>query len=74
MHKKIIKLHDTGIEEFEFHEYKIPILINEIDINEIVVSDKFPFGKQDFNISLVTKIIKKLNLYAYSFQKRMYIE
>ena len=74
MHKKIIKLDDTGIEEFEFHEYKIPILINEIDINEIVVSDKFPFGKQDFNISLVTKIIKKLNLYTYSFQKRMHIE
>ena len=74
MHKTIIKLDDTGIEEFEFHEYKIPILINEIDINEIVVSDKFPLGKQDFNISLVTKIIKKLNLYAYSFQKRMHIE
>ena len=25
-----------------------PISINDIDINEIVVSNKFPFGKQDF--------------------------
>ena len=28
----------------------------------------------NLNISLVTKVIKKLNLYAYSFEKQMYIE
>ena len=32
----------------KFHQYKSPILINNIDINEVVVSKKFPFGKQDF--------------------------
>ena len=32
--------------------------INNIDINKIVVSSKLPFGKQDFNISQVTKILK----------------
>ena len=35
--------------EYEFHQYKIPILINNIDINKIVVFNKFPFSKQDFN-------------------------
>ena len=48
MDQKIIKCHDTEIEEYEFHQYKSPISINDIDINEIVVSNKFSFGKQDF--------------------------
>ena len=54
---------DTEIEEYKFHQHKSPMLINDTYINEIVVSIKFLFGKQDFiNISLVTKIIKKLDL------------
>ena len=48
MDKKIIKFDDTEVEEFEFHEHKSPILINDINIDKIVVSDKLPFGKQDF--------------------------
>ena len=48
MDKKIIKFSDTEIEEYVFHQDKSSILINDIDINEIVVSNKFPFGKQDF--------------------------
>ena len=43
--KKIIKFDDTEIKEYEFHQYKRPISINDIDINEILVSNKFPFGK-----------------------------
>ena len=31
-----------------FHQYKSPISINDTDINKIVVSNKFPFGKHDF--------------------------
>ena len=66
---------DTEIEEFKFNQHKSSMLINHTYINEIVVSIKFLFGKQDFiNISLVTKIIKKLDLYAYSFQKWVYIK
>ena len=41
MNKKIA----TEIEECEFHQYKSPILINNIDTNEIVVFNKFHFGK-----------------------------
>ena len=40
MDKKIIKFDDTETEEY--------ILINDVDINKIVVSNKLPFGKQDF--------------------------
>ena len=48
MDKKIIKFRNTEIEEYKFHQYKSPISIKKKDINEIVVSNKFPFGKQDF--------------------------
>ena len=69
MDKNIVKFDETEIEEFKFHQYKSPILINDIDINEIIVSNEFPFDNKILNILLVTKIIKKLDLYAYSFQK-----
>ena len=68
MDKKIIKFDDTDIEEYEFHQYKSPISINDIDVKEIVLSNKFTLDRKSLNISLVTKIIKKLDVYAYSFQ------
>ena len=43
-----MKFDDNEIQEDEFHQYKNPNLINLIDINDIVVSNKFPCGKQDF--------------------------
>ena len=46
--KQIIKFYGTKIEEYKFRQYKSPISINDIDINEIVVSNKFSFGKPDF--------------------------
>ena len=43
MDKKILKFDDIEIGELEFHQYKSHIVINNIDINEIVVSNTFPF-------------------------------
>ena len=74
MDTKIIKFDDTEIEEFEFHQHKSPILINDIDIDKIVVSDKLPFGKQDFKYFIGYKDAKKIDLYAYSVQKWIYIK
>ena len=74
MTKKIIKFDDNETEEYEFYQYKTPISINDIDINKIVISNKFPFGKKAFNISLVTNTLKKLDLYAYSIHKLLYIK
>ena len=48
MDKKIIKFDETEIEEYEFYQYKSPVSINNKNINEILVSNKFPFGKQHF--------------------------
>ena len=38
MDKKIIKFDGNEIEEYKFHQHRSPILINDIDINNIVVS------------------------------------
>ena len=48
MDKKIIIFDDTEIEEYKLCQYKSHISTNDLDINEIVVSNKLPFGKQDF--------------------------
>ena len=38
MDKKIIKFDGNETEEYKFHQHRSPILINDIDINNIVVS------------------------------------
>ena len=48
MDKTIIKFDDNETEEYKFHQYKCLILIENIDINKMVVSNKFLFSKQDF--------------------------
>ena len=52
----------------------ITIVIKHVDINKIVVSNKVPLGKKDLNILLVTKMLKKINLYVYFSQKWLHIE
>ena len=60
MDKRIIKFDDTEIEEYELHQCKSPILISDLDINEIVVSISFLLVNKILNISSVTKVRKKL--------------
>ena len=65
MIKKIVKFDEykkklmKKIDE-KFHQFKSPILINDIDINEIVLSNKFPFGKQDFKCLINYKDNKEI--------------
>ena len=37
-----------------------PISINDVDINEIVISNKFPFGQQDFKYFIGYKDNKEI--------------
>ena len=48
MDKRIINFDDTEIKKCSFHQNKSFILINDIDSNKAVVSNKLPFGKHDF--------------------------
>ena len=47
----------------------IALLINEIDINEIVVSNKLPFGKDDFKHFIGYKDDKKIRPLCIFFPK-----
>ena len=44
MEKIVIKFDDIEIEKQKFHQHKGPISIKNIDIDEIVVSNKVSFG------------------------------
>ena len=68
MDKKVIKFGDTEIKKHKFHQHDSLTSINNIDINEIVVS-KISFNKMILNTLFVTKMIKKLDLYLYCLQK-----
>ena len=70
MDKKIIKFDDTKIEEYEFHEHKSPISINNIDINKIVVSNKLHFGKQDFKYFIGYKDVKNVTFMHISSKNK----
>ena len=48
MNKKIIKFDDTQIEKYNFQQYKSPFLMDNIDVNKIVLSNKISFGRNDF--------------------------
>ena len=45
-----------------FHQYKSPIFIDDIDINEIVGSNNFPFGKENFKFFIGYKDKKEVKL------------
>ena len=47
-------------------------MIDDIDINKIVVSNKFTYGKQDFKYFIGYKDDTKLGLWAYYFQTLVY--
>ena len=59
MDKRILKCGDTEAEEYKFCQHKSIISINDIDTNKIVVSNKLPFGKQDFEYFIGYKDTKK---------------
>ena len=73
-----IKFDEPDFEEYVFRQYKSLISINSIDVNEIVVSNKFLFGKQGFKYFIGYKyfrlVTKKLDLYPYFFQKWVYMK
>ena len=62
MDKKIVTFYETEIEEYEFHQYKSSISINDKDISEMVVSNKFPFVKQDFKYFIGYKYNKNIKI------------
>ena len=69
MDKKIIKFPETEVKKNKFYQNKSPILMNDIDINRIVVSNKLPLGKQDFRYFIGYKNDKRIRLLCEFFPK-----
>ena len=59
MDKTIIKFDDTEVEKYKFRQHKSPFLIDNIDINKILVSNKVSFGKKNFEYFVGYKDAKK---------------
>ena len=57
------------LKDAKFNQYKSPISINDIDINKIVVPNKFGFGKQDFKYFIGYKDSETVRPYVYSINK-----
>ena len=72
MNKKIIKFEDTEIEAYILHQNENPILINNIDINNIILSNKLPFGKQGFKYFTGYKGFEKIG-FLYILRPQMII-
>ena len=60
MEEEIKEFDDTEIEENEFHKYKIPISVSDRDVTKIVVSNFFPFGKQESKYFIGYKVSQKV--------------
>ena len=67
--EKAIKFGDIDIQKQKFYQYKQSISIKNIDINKIVVSNKFSFGKKGFKYFIGYKDAKKSDLYVHFSQK-----
>ena len=59
MDEEIIMLGDIKVEKHKFHQHKNSILIYDLNIDRIVVSNEVPSGKNFLNILLGKKMMMK---------------
>ena len=60
MGKEIIMFGNIEVEKNNFHQYKNPVPIYDANIDKLVVSRKFPFGKKGFKYYFGYKDAKKV--------------
>ena len=70
---------NAEVEKHKFYSHKKPILIDDVDIDKILVSNKISIGKKDFkyfvgykdneNVKLLCIILSKMSGYAKSFNE-----
>ena len=62
------------VENHEFHQHKSFILIHDVKIDKIVVSNKVPFGKKGLKYFISYKDVKKFKPLCVMLSKRSSIE
>ena len=83
MGKKIIIFGDIEVEKQKFHQHKIPIWINNVDISKIVVSNMVNFGKKGLTYFVGYKdgkyvrplwvMLPKMSTYRRDFDETKYM-
>ena len=69
MSEKALKIDNIMINKKEFHKSKQPIDLMSVNVDQIVISDKFKHSDEGFKYLLVIKKVKLLNRYALSYLK-----
>ena len=69
MSEKTLKFVNTRVNKKEFDKSKQPVSLDLINIDQIVVFDKFKHNDYGFIILLVTKKAKLLNRYILAYLK-----
>ena len=83
MGKKVITFGYDEVEKIKFYQNKNPILINDVEISKIVVSDKVPFGKRGFKTFIwyedgkkarpLCVMLPKMSAYRRDFDETRYM-
>ena len=69
MSEKTLKFDNIRLNKKELHKSKQPIELMSVNVDQIVVSDKFKHSDKALNILLVTKSMKLLNCYLSFYLK-----
>ena len=69
MSEKTLKFNNIRLNKKEFHKSKQPIDLMSVNVDQMVISDKFKHSDDGLNISLVTKRVKLLNRYVLFYLK-----
>ena len=69
MNGKTLKFNNIGVNKKEFHMSKEPIDLMSLNVDQIVMSDKFKHNNEGFKYFLVTKKVKLLNHYVLFYPK-----
>ena len=69
MSEKTLKFDNIRFNKKKFHKSKQPIDLISVNVDQIVVSDKFKHREEGSKILLVTKTMKLLNRYVLFYLK-----
>ena len=67
--EKTLKLDNIRLNKKEFHKSKQLINLDLVNVDQIVVSDKFKHSEMVLSVLLVTKKVKLLNRYILFYLK-----
>ena len=69
MSEKTLKFNNISLNKKEFHKSEEPIDLMSVNVDQIVVPEKFKHNNEGLSILLVTKKVELLNHYVLFYLK-----